>query len=235
MSVEVLVADCVGKRYGDRRVLTSASLRAVAGRWTALMGRNGAGKSTLLRIAAGALGPDSGTVRLDGAMVERPHTATLARHGVFFLADRDLLSPRYTVRRQLELFRERFAGGDVDGVAHAMGIDELIDRKPHALSSGERRRAELAAAIVRRPRALLADEPYRNVSPIDAEAISRALRALTTAGCAVVVTGHETTTFLASVDHVTWCDSGTTAELGSPVEAMRHERFAADYLGRSGS
>lgn len=233
MSAEVLVADCVGKRYGDRRVLTSASLRAVAGRWTALMGRNGAGKSTLLRIAAGALEPDSGTVRLDGAMLERPHTATLARDGVFFLADRDLLSPRYTVRRQLELFRERFAGGDVDEAAQAMGIDELIDRKPHAISSGERRRAELAAAIVRRPRVLLADEPYRNVSPIDADAISRALRSLATQGCAVVVTGHEATTFLELVDRVTWCDSGTTTELGSPRDAMRHERFAAGYLGIS--
>ncbi len=233
MSAEVLAADCVGKRFGERKVLTSASLRAIAGRWTALMGRNGAGKSTLLKIAAGAVEADSGTVRLDGTMVERPHTALLARRGVFFLADRDLLSPRYTVRRQLELFRSRFPGGDVDKAAEAAGIAELIDRKPHALSSGERRRAELATAIVRRPRCLLADEPYRNVSPIDADAISRALRSLVAAGCAVVVTGHEATTFLEQVDHVTWCDSGTTTELGLPRDAMRNERFAAGYLGSS--
>jgi ABC-type multidrug transport system ATPase subunit len=231
MSAEVLVADCVGKRFGDRTVLSSASLRAVAGRWTALMGRNGAGKSTLLRIAAGALAADSGTVRLDGAMVERPHTATLARAGVFFLADRDLLSPRYPVRMQLEVFRSRFAGGSVEVAASAMGIESLIDRTPHRLSSGERRRAELAAALVRRPRCLLADEPYRNVSPIDAEAITRALRSLAEGGCAVVVTGHETTTFLPWVDHVTWCDSGTTIELGPPDQASRHERFSVGYLG----
>lgn len=231
MSAEVLVADCVGKRFGDRRVLTSASLRAVAGRWTALMGRNGAGKSTLLRIAADALAADSGTVRLDGAMVERPHTATLARAGVFFLADRDLLSPRYPLRLQLEVFRARFRGGSVEVAASAMGVESLLDRKPHVLSSGERRRAELAVALVRRPRCLLADEPYRNVSPIDAEAITRALRSLAEGGCAVVVTGHETTTFLPAVDHVTWCDSGTTIELGPPDQASRHERFSAGYLG----
>lgn len=230
-SAEVLVADCVGKRYGARKVLTSASLRAVAGRWTALMGRNGAGKSTLLRIAAGAIQPDTGTVRLDGAMVERPHTAAFAARGLFFLADRDLLSPRYTVQRQLELFRARFDGGPVDVAASAMGIETLLDRRPHQLSSGERRRAELAAAIVRRPRCLLADEPYRNVSPIDADAITRALRSLAESGCAVVVTGHEATTFLGEVDHVTWCDSGTTLELGPPTQAMAHLRFARNYIG----
>ncbi len=198
------------------------------------MGRNGAGKSTLLRIASGAIAADSGTVRLDGAMVERPHTATLAECGLFFLADRDLFSPRYTVRQQLELFRTRFAGAAVDVAASAMGVGSLIDRKPHQLSSGERRRAELAVAIVRRPRCLLADEPYRNVSPIDAEAISRALRSLAEGGCAVVVTGHEASTFLQDVDHVTWCDSGTTLELGTPDAAMRHERFALGYLGLHG-
>jgi ABC-type multidrug transport system ATPase subunit len=227
----VLVADCVGKRFGDRKVLTSASLRAVAGRWTALMGRNGIGKSTLLRIAAGATEADSGSIRLDGEMVERPHTASLAARGLFFLADRDLFSPRYPVRTQLELFRTRFDGGPVDAAACEVGIQARMDQRPHQLSSGERRRAELAAAIVRRPRCLLADEPYRNVSPIDAEAITHALRSLAAGGCAVVITGHETSTFLPAVDHVTWCEAGTTVELGSPAEAMRHERFALGYLG----
>jgi ABC-type multidrug transport system ATPase subunit len=228
---QVLVADCVAKRFGGRKVLTSASLRAVAGRWTALMGRNGSGKSTLLRIAMGILPADSGTVRLDGVAMMHPHPADLARGGVLLLADRDLLSPRFTVRRQLGFFRDRFGGPSVELAASAMGIEALLDRKPHQLSSGERRRAEIAAALVRRPRCLIADEPYRGVSPIDAESLTRTFRTLADGGCAVVVTGHEATTFLDDVDHVTWCDSGTTLELGSPVEATRHDRFSRGYLG----
>lgn len=195
------------------------------------MGRNGSGKSTLLRIATGVMTADSGTVRLDGTPLLLPHTAALAMRGVFFLADRDLLSPRYTVRRQLGFFRARFGGPPVELGAAAMGIEELIDRKPHQLSSGEKRRAELAAAIVRRPRCLLADEPFRGVSPIDAESLIRTFRSLADGGCAVVVTGHEASTFLEQVDHVTWCDSGTTLELGSPAEAIRHDRFSRGYLG----
>lgn len=228
---EVLVADCVAKRFGSRKVLSSASLRAVAGRWTALMGRNGSGKSTLLRIAMGIMPADSGTVRLDGVPMIDPHPAALARRGVFLLADRDLLSPRFTVRRQLGFFRERFGGPPVEVAAGAMGIEALLDRKPHRLSSGERRRAEIAVALVRQPRCLIADEPYRGVSPIDAESLTHTFRSLAEGGCAVVVTGHEATTFLEAVDHVTWCDSGTTLELGSPTEAMRHDRFSRGYLG----
>ncbi len=59
----VLEADCVAKSYGARRVLTSGSLRAVAGEVRVLLGRNGAGKSTLMKIAAGCVQPDSGSVR----------------------------------------------------------------------------------------------------------------------------------------------------------------------------
>jgi ABC-type multidrug transport system ATPase subunit len=234
MPAEVLVADCVSKRFGRREVLKSASLRAVSGRWTALMGRNGAGKSTLLRIAGGVMTTDSGGVRWDGVLVENPHTALLATKGLFFLADRDLLSPRYTLRRQLGLFRTRFGGAPIEVAASAMGIEALLDRKPHELSSGERRRAELAVALVRNPRCLLADEPYRSVSPIDAESLTRAFRSLADGGCAVVVTGHEASTFLDAVDHVTWCESGTTLELGPPAAAIAHERFAREYLGSAG-
>lgn len=198
------------------------------------MGRNGAGKSTLLRIAAGVAAADSGTVRWDGVFVPRPHTALLATKGLFFLADRDLLSPRFTLRRQLGLFRARFGGAAIEVAASAMGVEALLDRKPHQLSSGERRRAELATALVRDPRCLLADEPYRGVAPIDAEALTRTFRSLAESGCAVVVTGHEASTFLGAVDHVTWCDSGTTSELGPPALAMAHEAFARGYLGAAG-
>jgi ABC-type branched-subunit amino acid transport system ATPase component len=89
----------------------------------------------------------------------------------------------------------------------------------------------LAAVLVRRPTCLLADEPYRGLAPHDAEVLTAALRALTAAGVAVVVTGDEVPTLLEAADHITWCTSGTTYELGPPAVAVQHEAFRREYLG----
>jgi ABC-type multidrug transport system ATPase subunit len=227
----VLTADCIAKSFGGRRVLSSASLRAVAGECRALLGRNGTGKSTLLKIAAGVLSPDSGSVHFAGASHLSARLATLATAGLFYLPDHDLLSNAFTVRAQLEMIRERFDGASVTESAARMGIAERLDARPWQLSGGELRRAEIAAVFVRRPRCLLADEPYRGIAPKDAEDLSGAFRAIAASGIAVVVTGHEVPTLLATADHVSWCTSGTTYELGAPAVATSDERFCREYLG----
>jgi ABC-type multidrug transport system ATPase subunit len=227
----ILRVECVAKSFGGRRVLSAASLRAVPGELRALFGRNGIGKSTLLKIAAGRIVPDSGTVLFEDRPYLSATLADLAASGLFYLPDHDLLSSAFTVRRQLEMIRRRFNGGDPKAAAERMGVGSCIDRTPLSLSGGERRRAELAAAFVRRPRCLLADEPYRGVAPRDAEDLTAAFVALARSGVAVVMTGHEVSTLLAAVDHVTWCTSGTTYELGSAAAAARHEGFRREYLG----
>jgi ABC-type multidrug transport system ATPase subunit len=227
----ILAADSVSKSYGSRRVLSSASLRAVPGELRVLFGRNGIGKSTLLRIAAGRVSPDGGVVHFDGNSSLSVHRAELAARGVFFLPDHDLFSAAFTVRQQLEMFARQFGGARVDDAAAQMGIHAVIDQRPQALSGGELRRAELAAVLVRQPRCLLADEPFRGISPQDAEDLTATLRGLASRGVAVVVTGHEVPTLLQAADHIIWCTSGTTYELGSPARAMQHEAFVREYLG----
>jgi len=227
----MLTADCVVKTFGDRRVLSSATLRAVSGELRVLFGRNGAGKSTLIKIAAGWLAPDGGNVYVGGQRVGSITLAKLAARGVFYLPDHDLLSPAFSVRRQLEMIRAQFPGGSVEEAAEQVGISERLDQRPWTLSGGERRRAELAAALVRRPTCLLADEPYRGISPKDAEDLTRIFRGLARKGVAVVVTGHEVPTLLDAADHVSWCTSGTTYDLGPPSVAVQHDAFRREYLG----
>ena len=234
MSGAVLVADSIGKRFGERRVLTVATLRAMPGEVRVLFGRNGAGKSTLLKIAAGWLQPDSGAVHFAGRAFERATLPELARLGLFYLPDHDLLSPALSVRLQLELLRGRFGGADIDEAAEAAGVAHVAHRRPPTLSGGELRRAELAAALVRRPTCLLADEPFRGVAPRDVDALAALLRRLAASGCAVVLTGHEVAPLLAAADHVTWCDGGMTDELGPPTEARAHDAFRRGYLGPRG-
>lgn len=232
---EVLVADCVGKKYGERWVIHSASLRATAGQLRALLGRNGAGKSTLLKIGAGVVEPDTGNVRFNGRTAERMRLSNMSLGGLCYVPDHDFLSNAFTVREHLGFAATLNPGLSVDAVAGQLGLEALLGARPHELSSGERRRAEIAFACARRPTCLLVDEPLRNLAPIDAEALLSVLRALAEGGCAVVVTGHEVPALLAAVHHVTWCTAGTTYEMGPPFMARTDERFMRDYLGTAAS
>jgi ABC-type multidrug transport system ATPase subunit len=212
-------------------VLKSASLRAVQGCVRALVGRNGAGKSTLLRITTGTLSPDSGYVRLRGVGLETTTLSSLAKAGVFFLPDRDLLHPGLRLRDQLTAVAETFGvAPDAERIAADLGITGCLDRKRRTLSGGEKRRAEIAVAIARRPDVLLADEPLRGISPLDAEAILAAFTAFARAGGAVVLTGHELPMLMAHVDDLTWCTAGTTREFASAADAMRDFAFRRDFL-----
>lgn len=227
----ILTAESVVKSFGERRVLTAATLRAVPGELRVLFGRNGIGKSTLLKIAAGWLAPDSGAVHFAGRAYLSVRLERLAAMGLFYLPDHDLLSTAFTVRRQLEMLRRQFDGGDVVEAATRTGIAAHLDKRPFQLSGGERRRAELAAILVRRPTCLLADEPYRGIAPKDAEDVTRIFAEFAANGMAVIVTGHEVPTLLAVAHHVSWCTSGTTYELGPPSLAVQHAAFCQEYLG----
>lgn len=233
MTNPVLVADCVAKSFGGKRVLSSASLRAVPGELRVMLGRNGGGKSTLIRIAAGVTCPDSGSVHFDGHAYVRVTLSKLASQGLFYLPDHDLLSPAFSCVTQLKMIQRQFNGLDPDEAAERMGVTEHLGRRTFEMSGGQMRRMELAAVLVRRPRCLLADEPYRGVEPIVAERLTRTFSDLAREGVAIIVTGHEVPTLLAAADHVTWCPSGTTYELGSPVEATGNEQFRREYLGPS--
>ena len=227
----ILRADSIGKTFGGKRVLSSATLRAVPGQVRVLFGRNGIGKSTLLKIAAGWLPPDSGSVHFDGHLYESARLSALARAGLFYLPDRDLLSSAFSVRQQLQMFRRQFSGADVVEAAAQTGVADHLDKHPTELSGGERRRAELAVVLVRRPKCLLADEPFRGIAPRDAEDLTRIFVDLTALGTAVVITGHDVPALLNAAHHVSWCTSGTTYELGPPDLATRHDGFRRDYLG----
>lgn len=227
----VLEADCVVKRYGDRLVLKAGSVRAVPGVVVGLLGRNGSGKSTLLRIMTGGIAPDSGVVRVDGEGRLAVSLPWLAARGVFFLPDRDLLHPRVDVGTQLAWVGDRFSHRDaVSRVCATMGITATLSSKPRQLSSGERRRAEVACALIRAPRVLVLDEPLRGVAPLDAEVILSALREFARAGGAVVLTGHELPLLLPALDRVTWCTAGTTREFATVPSAMEDFAFRRDFL-----
>ncbi len=127
---------------------------------------------------------------------------------------------------------QRYQAQDPDGVLDRLGLLPGLRRRSRSLSVGERRRAELGLAILSQPVCLLADEPFRELSPKDSEVVGRALRDLAAAGCGVVVTGHEVSTLFDVAEHVIWMTAGTTREIGTPEQARAHPEFRCEYLER---
>lgn len=227
----VLLADSIGISFSGRPVLGAATLRAFTGSVGYLVGRNGCGKSTLLRVISGELTADHGVVTYDGVPRLPPRWHQLAREGFYYLPDRDLLAPDWTPRRHLATITRQFRLPGYEHAAAQCAVTSFLDRPCEALSTGERRRVEVATALARQPRCLVADEPYRNLDPPDRLVIAGALRAMAAAGSAVVVTGHEIEDLFDTADYLVWCTDRTTYELGSPRAALNDWRFVREYLG----
>ena len=232
----VLRADSIARSFGGRQVLTSATITAGEGEIVALVGRNGVGKSTLLNIACGHDGADSGTVTFMRRAYLDASADALARAGLFLVPARDLLPTSLSIGDSLACARR--AGGrralDVAEVAERLGLEAVLGLRPQAASGGERRRAELACAVIRAPRCLVADEPFRGVSPLDAECLRAEFRRAAAAGVAVIVSGHELPALFAIASRVVWCTDGTTQNLGSPAHAAADWRFMSELVGPRG-
>lgn len=194
------------------------------------MGRNGAGKTTLLRVAAGCLRPEEGIVRFDGQTYTPARHADLALKGLFFLPQNGFLSSAFSVAQHFEFFARRFGADDSAEAVERLRLADYVQSRPSELSPGERRRAEIAAVMIRKPRCLLADEPYRGLAPKDVALIRECLIGLVRNGTAVVVTGHETSEVLESADEVTLCYAGTTLGMGTPAAARNNDLFRREYF-----
>jgi energy-coupling factor transport system ATP-binding protein len=190
------VLDVRDVRYSylpGRPAVRDVDLRVAAGEPVALSGPNGSGKSTLLRLVAGVLRPSAGSIRLAGQDPARVPARRLARLAGFVFQDPELGFLADTVADEV------MAGLEPDETAAAAGLmdrlglplGEFGSRSPYRLSGGEQRRLSIAAALARRPRLLLLDEPTYGQDRRGWEGLVAILEELVRGGVAVVAATHD--------------------------------------------
>ena len=184
----------VGLDLRGRRVLEGIDLALAAGETLALLGPNGAGKSSLMRLVAGRLGPSAGSVRVAGA---DPHREGNARRAIGWVPQEIALYPRLTVSENLGIFGQ-LAGvprgerkAAVQAALAMADIAEVAGRPVGVLSGGYRRRVNIAASLMNRPRLVLLDEPTSGDDLAARAAIHAVLDRLKAAGTAILIATHD--------------------------------------------
>lgn len=207
---------------GGARVLDRVGFDLPRGALCAVVGPSGAGKSTLLSLLAGFERPDDGSIRFGG--VDWRRLGPIER-GVGMSFDDGALHEHLTVRANLDSAAAPRGepadrrGSRVAGVADALGIASLLDRKPATLSAGERRRVAVGRAFIRAPQLALLDEPFANLDRANRFTVRQMVRELQrTTGATTIVVTHDPTDALAIADRLLVLIDGRVRAFGEASE-----------------
>ena len=228
----ILEVRSLRKSYGDVQALKGVDFAAEEGQLFALLGPNGAGKSTTIDICCTLLKGDGGTVMVDGLALGKDDDAIRSRIGVVF--QQTVLDDRLTVRENL-LTRGSFyglRGAALKQAAQQAGeyadVMEFWNRQYGKLSGGQRRRADIARALVTTPKLLFLDEPTTGLDPQTRRAVWDTIRRLQgERGMTVFLTTHYMDE-AALADYIVVIDHGEVAAQGTPGEL--YARYTADQL-----
>lgn len=233
-----LIADGLRKTYGKREVVGGVSLRVPKGSIVGLLGPNGAGKSTTFKMIAGIVKPSAGTVSLGGQPVTHMPLYKRARAGLGYLPQEASvfrkLSVRDNLRAVLEMYETNKSAREdrADALLKRFKLSHVADSPGEALSGGERRRCEIARALVPQPTHLMFDEPFAGVDPIAVGDIQSVVVELAREeGIGVLITDHAVRETLGICDTATIVNSGQVLTSGTPEAIAAHPEARRAYLG----
>ncbi len=233
-----LRSEALVKSYGRRRVVNEVSISVESGEVVGLLGPNGAGKTTTFRIIVGLVQPESGTVRLDDRHLTGLPMHKRARRGISYLPQEPSVFRGLTVEENLlaiaqqQPWRRRAARkAGVEGLLRDFDLVERRGDLGQSLSGGERRRVEIARALVPEPAFLLLDEPFAAIDPIAVGELQRIVKRLRDRGLGVLVTDHSVRETLRVTDRAYIIEDGRILFEGTPAELVRSEAVRRAYLG----
>jgi biotin transport system ATP-binding protein len=239
----IIEIDNLTHRFADGTVgLDGITLQIQAGAFVVIAGANGSGKTTLLRHLNGLLLPTSGSVRVAGVCVrENPIQARVRVGMVFQDADSQIIGE--TVRDEvafgpenLRLDRVEIDRRVSDALA-ATGLMHLVDKRPHLLSGGEKRRLTIAGILAMQPQVIVFDEPFASLDYPGVRQVLDQMIRQHRAGCTIIVTTHDLDKVLAHADRLVFLRDGRIEDDGPPpalvarAESCGVRSPRAAYLG----
>ena len=235
--MSVLKAEGVTKSYNGRRVVNGVNLEVQGGEVVGLLGPNGAGKTTTFHMMVGLVRPDHGQVFLNGEDLTQAPIYQRARAGISYLPQESSVFRRLTVEENLLAIMETLDISEEEqkerckGLLRMLGISQLARNKAYTLSGGERRRVEIARALVLSPFFVLLDEPFTGVDPIAVAEIQKIIRKLTTSGIGLLITDHNVRETLGICDRAYILNEGLVLEEGTPDSIAASPKVRKVYLG----
>ena len=222
----------LSKTYGAVSALSNLDLSVPEGCLYGLLGPNGAGKTTTLRILATLLAPDRGSVQVDGvdALKHPREVRRLLGYVAQEVAIDKILSGRELLQLQGDLYHLKRTDRDhrIDDLIDRLGMDPWIDRRCGTYSGGMRRRLDLAAGLLHRPRLLVLDEPTVGLDIESRSAIWQLLNQLVEAGTSVLLSSHYLEEIEALADRMAIIDAGAVIAEGTPTDLK--QRLGGDRV-----
>lgn len=227
------------KKYGQRPVVDNLSLEIKPGEVVGLLGPNGAGKTTAFSIIVGLIEADGGQVWLDGEELTSWPAYLRARKGLGFLSQESSVFRGLTVQENLLLVLQSLGRSqtleDYKKVAQEIlqdfGLLSLSNQKAYQLSGGEKRKLEIARAMVRQPRYLLLDEPFSELDPRAVTDLQEIMLKLKARGLGLLLTDHRLREALKIIDRIYIMNNGKIIAEGRPEEVLEKSEVREIYLG----
>jgi len=225
------------KSYRGRRVVNGVSLEVKQGEIVGLLGQNGAGKTTTFYMIMGLVRPVGGQIFLGRTEITDLPMHVRARMGVGYLSQEPSVFRRLTVEENIKAILETLGISREDMAVRLeklmkeLGVEHLRKSRAYMLSGGERRRLEIARALVTSPRFMLLDEPFSGIDPIAVQDIQSIVSELRERGLGLLITDHNVRETLAITDRSYIMAEGKILVSGNSEDLANDPVAREAYLG----
>lgn len=226
------------KSYRGRVVVDHVSINVKQGEIVGLLGPNGAGKTTTFYMFTGVVRPNKGNIYLNDKKLSKKPMYQRARMGIGYLSQEASVFRNLTVRENLEAILEfhNVSKKEIkersDQLIEEFGLQKVVNNKGISLSGGERRRTEIARALITDPKFILLDEPFAGVDPIAVEDIQEIVSDLGKRNIGIFITDHNVHETLAITDRAYLMFEGRILREGTGQTLAEDEEARELYLGR---